>query len=415
MSADEKLALDGGPLAKSPYASASRYDGNEKKYLLEALEQNSLFYGFGTFVHRCCELMRAYTELPYAVACSSGSAALHAGMIAAGVGPGDEVICTPNTDMGSVLGAICEGAVPVFCDCEMNLQPSVATIERCVTERTKAVVVVHLSGHPAPVDEIVAFCDPRGIAVIEDCAQAWGTRLKGRRVGTFGLAGCFSLNDFKHISCGDGGVVVMRDADLYRRVSNFVDKYYDRFFDKAQYQAHHGLNYRMTELQGAVACAQLERADDITERYHAMGERLREGICCIPGLDMIGSDAGGYGTYWWCLMTMDASAFTCSRDHFVKAFAAEGVMAGSFSQYDLIQKPLFRDRIAKPWLSGKAAMYPFVQPDGREYVYSVATTPNHKRLLDCGIQITLKSYFSDQDIEEMILAAQKVAAHFSKA
>src|ERR1041385_5124478 len=125
-----QLAIHGGSKAKTtPYGTGKRYLDNELKYLQDALESNVLFYGFPTskWVKRACEMMQAYTGRPHVVACSSCSAAIHLGLIAAGVGRGDEVILTPNSDVGSVIGIIEEGAVPVFCDCEWNLQPSVAT------------------------------------------------------------------------------------------------------------------------------------------------------------------------------------------------------------------------------------------------------------------------------------------------
>ncbi len=299
----EKLAIDGGAKAKTvPYGTSLRFTGNELAYLQQALEQRTLFYGHGQMVRRACELMQQYTGMPHAVACTSGSASVHLGVIAAGIGPGDEVITTPNTDSGTALGIIEEGAVPVFCDCEWTLQPSVRTIAEKITERTTAVVVVHLAGHAAPIDEIVPFCHDRGIKVVEDCAQSWGTKLHGRQVGSFADTGCYSTNDYKHISTGDGGFVVVADDGLYRRVHNYADKYYDRFFGWEQNKAHHGMCYRMSELLGAVACAQLEQVDAITAHHHTLGELLRSLLADMPGARMLTPLPDSYATYWWSAM-----------------------------------------------------------------------------------------------------------------
>lgn len=411
MTKESRLAINGGPKAKTvpyggvqtnamPYGIGMRFKDNELKYLAEALDQNTLFYDYGKMVKRACAQMREYTDRPYVFACSSGSAAIHLGLIAAGIGPGDEVILTPCTDSGSVLGIIEEGAVPIFCDCAETLQPTPETVAAQITERTKAVVVIHLAGYPAPVDEIVNLCKQKGIGVVEDCAQSWGARLNGKLVGTFGTAGCYSINDFKHISTGDGGFVALADEELYRRVSNYGDKHYDRLFDRSRAQVHHGVNYRMSELQGAVACAQLEKVDKITARHHEMGERLRERLKGMQGGRLVAPIAGGYSAYWWTVIIVDVESVTVSRNKIVEALQAEGISAGSYEKYDLIGTGLFQKRVARPWLDGKRSMYPFVQPDGREYTYSHKDTPVHKKLLDTGISLGVSYFYTEQDIEE---------------
>ena len=404
-----ELAINGGPKAKTtPYGTGKRYLDNEMTYLQEALQSNTLFYGGGQMVKRACKAMQAYTGRPYVVACSSGSAAIHLGLVAAGIGPGDEVILTPNTDAGSALGAIEEGAVPVFCDCAETLQPSAATVAPRITPRTKAVIVIHLAGYPAPVDEIVELCRPKGIAVVEDGAQSWGTKLNGRLVGTFGLAGCYSTNDFKHISTGEGGFVALDDPALYRRVHNYADKCYDRFFGGELKQAHHGMNYRMTELQGAVACAQLEKVNAITERYHALGERLRERLRPLRGARVLEPIKGGYSTYWWSALFVDKDAVSVSRDQIVQSLQAEGLSLASYGKYDLVDTPLFQKRTVRPWATGAAAQFPFVQPDGRSYAYSLDDVPTHKRMLAKGIQIGLNGFYTERDIDETAAGIRKV-------
>ena len=412
---NETLAINGGPKAKtSPYTTGLRYTGNERKYLDEALASNTLFYGFGKFVKRACAMMQTYTSRPHAVACSSGSAAIHLGLIAAGIGPGDEVIVTPNTDFGSLIGIIAEGAVPVFCDCDWTLQPSAATVAAKITPRTRAVVVIHLAGFPAPVDEIVALCQPHGIGVVEDCAQSWGTRLHGRMVGSFGTAGCFSANDMKHISTGDGGFVVLSDPALYRRVSNYSDKHYDRLFAGDLAGAHFGLNYRMSELQGAVAVAQLEQVETITARHHELGERLTAQLRGMPGAKILEGIPDSYATYWWTTLFVDEAAVTVSRDELVKALRAEGLNANSYGKYDRIRSGLMQTRVVRPWLTDARRQYPFVQPDGRTYEYHLADTPTHQRILAAGIMIGFGRFYSDHDIDETAAGLQKVFAAYKK-
>lgn len=411
----DRLAIDGGAPAKTaPYGTGRRFAGNELAYLTAALEQNTLFYAFGQFVPRACGMMQNYTGLPYAVACSSGSAAVHLGLIAAGIGPGDEVITTPNTDSGTVIGILAEGAVPVFCDCEETLQPSARTVAARITPRTRAVIVVHLAGFAAPVDEIQALCAPRGIAVIEDCAQAWGTRLHGRQVGSFGTAGCFSTNDYKHISTGDGGFVTLADAALYRRVANYADKHYDRLFAAETRQQHFGLNYRMSELQGAVACAQLEQVEGITTHRHALGEQLRALCGDIPGLRLLAPIPDSASSYWWTVAFVDEKAVTVSRDVLVQALQAEGLSVSSYGRYDLIDTGLFQTGDMRPWLDDARRYYPFRQPDGRAYRYRLEDYPTHRRLLSTAISIAIGAFYTEQDIAETALGCRKVLTAFAR-
>lgn len=419
MTYKESLAIHGGAVSKkTPFTTGNRFSGNELKYLQLALEQNTLFYGHGKFVKRSIEMMKEITGMPYGVACSSGSAAVHLGLIAAGIGPGDEVIVTPNTDYGSILGIIEEGAIPVFCDPARNLQPCVENIAKCISQKTKVVIVVHLAGAPAPVDEIQAFCEPKGIQVVEDCAQSWGTKRLGKPIGTFGTAGCFSTNDYKHLSTGDGGYVMLRDEELYRRVSNYSDKHYDRLFGRKKYLFHHGVNYRMTELQGAVALAQLECLDDIATKHHELGLVLSKAL--QPLVDQkcitlpVNNVDGDYCTYWWFQFSLQEHTFSNAREEIVKALIAEGIPASSCDDYNILNFPLFQKREVRPWLKNNLKSYPFVQPNGADYDYSNGNFPNLEYIMKHDIKISINRFYSVSDIEEIKEGVLKVLDVYKK-
>jgi len=255
--ADEKLAIDGGPKAKpTPYGTGRRFGLEEARELLEALDQNTLFYVHGnkvkTFVREFADLY----GVNYAVATSSGTGAIHVALGAAGVSVGDEVITSPITDMGTLIGILYQNAVPVFADLEpysYNMSPE--AVAACVTDRTKAILVVHLAGNPADMDPIMEIARTHGLTVIEDCAQSALARYRGRYVGTIGDFGAFSTNDYKHISTGDGGVVLVNgDEATFHRTHMFADKNYNRFGETVRGTIPYlAPNYRMTELQGAVS------------------------------------------------------------------------------------------------------------------------------------------------------------------
>ena len=203
----ELPAIAGGtPAKQTPYGSERRYGEEELGELEEALNQGTLFYAQGKKVHQLETEFAAKNGVAFAVATSSGTATLHAALIAAGISPGDEVIVSPITDMGSVVPILYQGAVPVFADLHPHtytLDP--AAVEAAITPQTRAVLAVHLAGNACAMDELTAIARRHDLAVIEDCAQAFGATYRGQPIGAIGVIGCFSYNEFKHISCGDGG------------------------------------------------------------------------------------------------------------------------------------------------------------------------------------------------------------------
>jgi len=227
----EKLALLGGPKAKTvPFGTGERFGEPELQQLREALAQQTLFYWKGTKVKTLTEKFAALYGSPYCVAASSGTAAIHVALGALGITEGDEVITAPITDMGSVIGILYQNAIPIFADLDPHTYNMTASsIAARITDKTKAILVVHLAGNAADMDPIMDLAQRHGIKVIEDCAQSYHCFYKGRLAGTIGDIGCFSLNDFKHISAGDGGMLLMRDKSLYERAFRFADKNYNRF------------------------------------------------------------------------------------------------------------------------------------------------------------------------------------------
>jgi dTDP-4-amino-4,6-dideoxygalactose transaminase len=228
-------------------------------------------------------------------------------------------------------------------------------------------------------------------------------------VGSFGDAGCYSTNDYKHISTGDGGFVALRDAEIYRRVSNYSDKHYDRLFDGSRRQQHHAVNYRMGELQGAVAVAQLEKVDSITSRHHELGEHLRAKLEGVPGVDLVPPLPSAECSYKWIILQVKEDELSVDRQQVASALQAEGISCSSYDGYDLIRKPLFQERVVRPWMATREGrMFPFVQPDGREYTYNVDDMHNHRRAMEIGIVITIDTFYTDTDIEEVAAGIWKV-------
>ncbi|MEU4576420.1 DegT/DnrJ/EryC1/StrS family aminotransferase [Nonomuraea sp. NPDC023979] len=235
----------------------------------------------------------------HAIACSSGTAALHLAVVAAAPDPGDEIITTPITDFGTVAPILAQNAVPVFADVDPadgNLDPD--AVARLIGPRTRAIMAVHLFGAPARVDELRALADAHGLALIEDCAQAWLTELPAgpgerRPAGTVGDVACLSLQQWKHITCGDGGLTLTDDDELARRMRLFSDKGWDRAAGRSH--AAFGLNYRMSELQAAVARAQLAKLPGVVADRRATALRLLEALEGLEGVRLPRPE----GHAWW--------------------------------------------------------------------------------------------------------------------
>lgn len=409
----EPLAIHGGPKVKTtPFGTGKRFGEEELKELREALEQDTLFYHYGEKVKGFLRKFNEIYGVRYSVAASSGTAAIHVALGAAGVTAGDEVITSPITDQGTVIGILYQNAIPVFADVlpdTYNLDP--ASVEARITKRTKAIVAVHLAGNPCDMDAIMAIARKHRLKVIEDCAQSYMSVYKGRLVGTIGDYGCFSTNDFKHISTGDGGMVTVNSGDEqdYAIVHAFADKNYERFDTKVSRDIHHlAPNYRMTELQGAVGIAQLDKLAWICDKRQAYGAMLTDELAGIPGVLPPAVTEGSASTYWFYLFRLDTNLLNATVDEFVAALNAEGIpcIRGYIPQPIYLQ-PMFQKKEAYPGTN-----YPFSLSD---VSYERGICPNAEAVLQTSVRMGISEFYTADDIRDMAAAIRKVAAFYRKA
>ncbi|ALC92212.1 spore coat protein [Bacillus sp. FJAT-18017] len=409
---DTHLAINGGQKVKTtPFGTGKRFGLEEARELLEALEQNTLFYHFGNKVKRFLSDFNDLYNVKYSVAASSGTAALHIALGAAGVTVGDEVITSPITDQGTIIGILYQNAVPVFADLDPHSYNLTAeSIEKQITKRTKAILVVHLAGNPCEMDSIMEVAKKYNLKVIEDCAQSYLTTYKGKLTGTIGDYGCFSTNDFKHISTGDGGIVTVNSGDEkdYYTTHAFADKNYQRHGSSVTKDLEYlAPNYRMTELQGAVGIAQLKKLDWICTRRNQLGERLNQGLNGLKGINPMKITEGGWCSYWFYMFTLNLDELTCSREEFSEALEAEGIP----NQAGYIPKVLYAQALFQNQHAYKNSHFPF---DQDSYDYSPGSCPNAEHILGTAIRVNLNEFYTDGDVEEMIGAIQKVAAYYAR-
>jgi len=242
---------------------------------------------FGAKVRRLEEEVARVLGVRYAVAVNSGTSALWCILAGLGIGAGDEVIVPGFTFVASMSAVVYTGAFPVLAEIDQTFNLDPADVERKITPRTRAILAVHMLGNPARLAELQAIADRHQIHLIEDCAQAFGASYRGKMLGSLGVAGGISFNVFKTITCGDGGMVVTDDEALYHRCFALHDQGHSPLRNGVEIgqRPFLGLNFRMTELSGAVLLAQLRRLDAIRERLRA-NKRLFEAIISeLPGLD----------------------------------------------------------------------------------------------------------------------------------
>ena len=408
----EKLAIFGGEKAKkTPYGTGNRFNGNELKYLEEALKQNTLFYWFGNMTRRFCDTFAKMYDSKYCVASSSGTSAIHVALGAVGVEPGDEVITSPITDMGSVIGILYQNAIPVFADLDpysFNMDPK--SVKEKITDRTKAIIVVHLAGNSAEIEEIVKIAKEKNIYVIEDCAQAYCCKYNGKYVGTFGDIGCFSLNDFKHISAGDGGMLITDDQKLYERALMFADKNFNRIGKGINKSVPFlAPNYRMNELTAAVGLAQLEIVEDLCAKRKVYGDGLTNALKNIQGITPMKVLDECESSYWFYLFRIDEKQLGVSRKEFVEALNAEGLEAQEgYIPTCVYQYQMFKNNTIYP---GKTQC-PVDGVYGRKMEYHDGDCPIAEEILATSVRLSVNEFYTEQDLEETICAIQKVCEYY---
>lgn len=323
--------------------------------LLQAVRSGTLTSTRGAFVPLLEKSFAERLGVSRAHACASGSAAIHTAIAAVDPEPGDEIITSAITDMGALTPILYQGAIPVFADVDPDTGMLTAeTIEARLSERTRAVIVTHLFGHPCDLDAIVALAQRRGIALIEDCAQAFRAQWNGREVGTFGQIGCFSLQQGKHITTGEGGLVVTDDGELARRVFLFINKAWG-YGDAQPDHYFLALNYRLSELQGAVAVAQLGKLDTLVERRVRSADRLSRQLAEVAGVEPPRPEPRARPTYWRYGVRVDAGEVPGGPVALGRFLSERGI--ASAPRY--IQKPAFDCAVFREQRTFGSSRYPF--------------------------------------------------------
>lgn len=383
---------------------SGRSFGEEELALLKkVIASGTLNCTKGTVVREFETRFAKSLGMPFCRTTTSGTAAVHSAVAAVDPEPGDEIITSPITDMGAITPILYQTAIPVFADVDpLTYNVTAETIARKITRRTRAVIVTHLFGNACDMDPIVELCRRKNIKLIEDCAQAFGCTYKGKPVGTLGDIGAFSLQQTKHMTAGEGGMVVAKDEALSRRMRLFIDKAWG-YGDPKPDHYFLAMNYRMTELTGAVALAQFEKLPAMVKQRVAMAERLTQRIEGLKGVRPPQKTAGCAPVYWRYALRVDKGA---------DAFGAKLKEAGIFCAPRYVQKLAFECEVLRDQRTFGKSRFPYVGEQRRgepEIVYRVEDTPGAVEALAGVVVLPWNEKYAEQHVDFIADNVRRVA------
>ena len=403
--AAEKLAIDGGKKVWSKgFPAWPQFDAKTDKKVLDILHSGKVNYWTGPVGMQFEAAWAKWLGVKNAVSVSNGTAALHVALTALGIGSGDEVICTSYSFIASSFCALQAGALPVFVDVGTDHLIDPSKIEAAITKRTKAIVVVHLYGIVADMDPILKIAKKYKLAVVEDCAQCFGGKYKGKKAGTLGTVSCFSFCQSKHFTTGrsvrDHGYDVKAKLNLLQ-------------MEGKQLYIHRrvGYNFRMTEIQSAIGLGELARFDkwNLAQRKK-LGKALIKGLKGHPLIKYMPVDTKERENCFWLLpFVIDTSKLKCTMKEFIAAVQAEGACAYSVLWPEMYKEEAFSKRKG----FGKNN-YPFNDPAHRKIDYTKFNCKVANSLADSTISFWTHPTYTLEHMEADVKAFKKVAAAMMK-
>ncbi len=424
----EKLAIYGGPKAKTTpnypmYPGGLEIGEEERRQVNEVIDKKYLFRYYGPEKHpsKVREFEVAFAErmgAKYCLAVNSCTSALVSSLVACGVGPGDEVIVTGYTFFASCASIVSAKAIPVIAEVDETLTMDPDDIEKKITPSTKALVVVHMRGVPCDMDRIMAIAKKHDLKVIEDVAQAVGGSYKGKMLGTFGDFGCYSFQYHKVITAGEGGALVTNDMRLYDRAMSYHDTAAcwrpDRFAEERfEGELFCGVNFRMSELTGAVMLAQLGKLDKLLSLMKRNQRRIIEQIKDTKGIKVrpVNDPDGDIGI---CLMFyLDSKA---KVQPFTEALQAEGVNASGVFNAGIPDWHIYahwKHVIGKKTPTDEGCPWTCPYHKGEEVTYSSDMNPNTLEYLGRVVHMDIPAQMSEEDCDMVAKAINKVAEVFA--
>jgi dTDP-4-amino-4,6-dideoxygalactose transaminase len=409
MSESETIAERLLQLPSDQDATGRTLGWEEIEALTEVITSGTLTSTKGRFVRTFESEFARALGVKHAFACASGTAAVHLAVAAINPNPGDEIITTPITDMGALTPILYQGAIPVFADVDdRTCNVTAATIEARLSDRTKAIIVTHLFGNPCGMAEIMELAAARNLPVIEDCAQSFLAADKGRPVGTIGAIGCFSLQQGKHITTGEGGIVTTNDDALARRMFLYINK----AWGYGDVNADHyflALNYRMSELQGAVALAQLPKLQGVVAQRTRLADRLTAQLQDVPGIEVPWSSPEALHVYWKYSVMVDDGVIEGGAPALARSLKLYNI--ASAPRY--IQKPAFMCAVIRDQRTLGNSRWPFTLATPEAVDYDRCRFPGTFRALDRILVLPWNERYTEEHVDYLAASLRTAATLLS--
>ena len=350
------------------------------------------------------EALQDLYGVKHAVPTSSGTTALHAALFAVGVGAGDEVILSPLTDYGSVIGIFQLNAIPVFADVlPGGILMDPASVEARITPHTKAIMPIHLGGYMVDMLAVMKIARKHRLAVVEDCAQSHLARIGKRFSGTFGEVGAWSTNESKHMRSGEGGFLLTNRKSLGETADLFVDKCYHRVKGSPATPAFPALNVRLSDLNAALALAQLKRLPGWIEKRQAFADRFLSKIAGAKGIAPYPQPRGSRPSHWWTLFTFQEGVLGVDTLEFSRLVRMEGIPVSPVNQPMVLEWEVFRKLHADP------DVFPTYRPGRlKKGSYSPDGYPNALAARSCVLALSTNQHNTLAEAEAAARAVRKV-------
>lgn len=399
--------LGGSPVRTNPFPAWPVIGEAEERNLLETLRSRKWNRMEGGVVARFEREWATRLGASHALATSSGTSALACSMNALEIGPGDEVIVPPYTFVATVNAVLMQHALPVFVDTDREtMQIDARKIEAAITPRTRAIMPVHLGGSVAEMDAILAIAAKHRLPVVEDACQSHLAEWRGKKVGTLGDLGCFSLQASKNLNSGEGGVIVSRETRLIEICRSFHNQGRGQADTSFAY-VRNGDNRRLTEFQGAILLAQLTRLDEQARRREENAAHLTALLRQIPGISPARMyDGVTRNAYHLYMLRYDPAAFKgLTRARFLQALKAEGIPGGGG------YSPLYREPFLENTLNSRAYRYVYTDRQLEDYRQRL-NCPENDRLCTEAVWFTQTMLLGGRaDMEQIAAAIEKIQRH----
>ena len=411
----ERLAIDGGtPVRTKPFGPTHDFGDEEIEAVAEVIRSGRL--AKGPVVMQFEEEFAAKHGAKYAITVNSGTSAMHTCIAAINPDPGDEVIVSPWTSGGSVIGILLHNCVPIFADIDdtYNIDPN--DVEGRITPRTRAIMAVHLHGNPCEMGPLREIADRHGLFLIEDFCQAHFAEWQGQLVGSIGDINGASFGG-KHLSAGGGGVVLTDNEVLWERALMFSDAALPRTpgpYAGRPYENYFlAPNLKITDVMGAILLTQLKKVDRYIENKIRAANNMIEGLSDVEEIVPQKVLPGNRCTYWTFSMTIDTDRLGCTPMEFAKAANAEGVPMVGFphgsAKSGLFKNPTFTE----PNTYG-SSHFPFDYQRERPLDYRLVDLPYGEALMSRNVHFATLQSFTEEDTGDIVHALGKVAAHYRK-